>query len=471
MPTIARFQATAIDDEGNVVPLASIEVRQEIVGSPLASLFSDRSGASPIGNPFTADADGYFAFHVAGGAYKITASLGGFSRTWRYVGIGTASELDVEDILDISAQPLSGELTAIAALSGTGFATRVGDDDWETREILAGAAASVTNGKGIAGDVTVNVILTQAPGGRLSLTTAVAVQTAEQTAATTIYYVPYRGLFAPLYDGTSTLMKNYGGELSLALDSNSGHTGYHQSGKNFDLFLYLDSTTYRLVSGPAWTSNTARNTSLELKNGFWTNGASMTGRFGSASGNTVTVAQNRGLYLGTFRASADGQTAWTPAPSAAAGGSDNKLFLWNAYHRVDVIALERDNTNSWNYTTATWRQANASTGNKIAAVFGLNEESVLAYYAAAGLNSSSVMFAAGVGLDVTNAFTGLPGGLSLTTFAQIASGGGGYVGLPGIGYHEFNAVEYSTATGTTTWYGDNNAPTVTQTGLVLRARM
>ena len=91
---LARWQATITDEAGNIVPNASIEVRRESSGQPLVSLFSDRDGQTPIGNPFNADGDGFAAFHVTGGAYQITATSGAFSRTWRYVGIGLASEQD-----------------------------------------------------------------------------------------------------------------------------------------------------------------------------------------------------------------------------------------------------------------------------------------------------------------------------------------------------------------------------------------
>lgn len=95
---LARWQATIVDDAGDVQPLASVEVRRDVAGQPLASLFSDRDGVSPISNPFLADADGFAALHVLGGAYKITATLGGFSRTWRYVPVGTAAENDIDGL-------------------------------------------------------------------------------------------------------------------------------------------------------------------------------------------------------------------------------------------------------------------------------------------------------------------------------------------------------------------------------------
>lgn len=91
---LARWQRTITDDEGNVLPAAQITVRREATGTPLATLYSNRGGTTPIANPFAADSEGFAAFHVAGGAYQITATSGAFSRTWRYVAIGLAAESD-----------------------------------------------------------------------------------------------------------------------------------------------------------------------------------------------------------------------------------------------------------------------------------------------------------------------------------------------------------------------------------------
>lgn len=96
---LARWQATIVDDAGNVQDAASVEVRHETGGAPLATIYSDRDGTTPISNPLTTGSDGFAAFHVAGGAYKITATKGAFSRQWRYVGIGTAAENDLATIL------------------------------------------------------------------------------------------------------------------------------------------------------------------------------------------------------------------------------------------------------------------------------------------------------------------------------------------------------------------------------------
>jgi len=92
--TLARYQFTVVDDAGNVQDGATVTVRAETIGNPLASLFSDRAGVVATGNPVTADSEGYAAFHVAGGAYMITATKGSFTRTWRYVAIGLMAETD-----------------------------------------------------------------------------------------------------------------------------------------------------------------------------------------------------------------------------------------------------------------------------------------------------------------------------------------------------------------------------------------
>lgn len=90
---LARYELTAQDEAGNVIPSASVEVRRERDGA-IVSLYSDRLGATPVGNPVTTDSDGQVGFHVVGGAYQITVTKDSFSDVKRYVGIGLAQESD-----------------------------------------------------------------------------------------------------------------------------------------------------------------------------------------------------------------------------------------------------------------------------------------------------------------------------------------------------------------------------------------
>lgn len=92
---LARCNLVIQDEDGNIVDGATVTVQRES-DLVLVNLYSDRAGASSLGNPFIASDGAAAGFHAAGGAYKITAALGGFSRIWRYVAVGTAAETDVE---------------------------------------------------------------------------------------------------------------------------------------------------------------------------------------------------------------------------------------------------------------------------------------------------------------------------------------------------------------------------------------
>ena len=72
----------------------------------------------------------------------------------------------------------------------------------------------------------------------------------------------------------------------------------------------------------------------------------MTARFGTGSGDTATMAASTATYLGTFRASANGQTQFKLG-GMAAGGGKGSLLLWNAYNRIDHVSVVKDSTANW----------------------------------------------------------------------------------------------------------------------------
>jgi hypothetical protein len=109
---LAAWQATIVDESGNIQGEASVEVLLESSGA-LAALFSDRDGESPIDNPVEADPDGFVRFYAAGGAYRINATLGSFTRTWRHVPIGLLGERDTIDVVPL----LAGEDLIAATIS------------------------------------------------------------------------------------------------------------------------------------------------------------------------------------------------------------------------------------------------------------------------------------------------------------------------------------------------------------------
>jgi hypothetical protein len=98
---LARFQSTAVDTSGNVIPGASVTVRSQNTGN-LVSIFSDRAGEVALSNPFTADSNGYFGFHVAGGTYRIAVSDGTNSAEFTWVGVGRVQENEIVRAIDFA---------------------------------------------------------------------------------------------------------------------------------------------------------------------------------------------------------------------------------------------------------------------------------------------------------------------------------------------------------------------------------
>lgn len=92
------------------------------------------------------------------------------------------------------------------------------------------------------------------PQGRLTLTAATPVMTAEAANQTTIYYTPYVGDLCPIYNG-STWNNTQFAELSIAMAASANWA----ANTNYDLFVANDAGTLRLVTGPAWSSATARH--------------------------------------------------------------------------------------------------------------------------------------------------------------------------------------------------------------------
>jgi hypothetical protein len=94
------FQATIVNDSGDVIPSPVITVLIESTGLP-ATLFSDRNGTVPLGTGgvFSGEPDGFAQFYADPTEYRVTASDAGsgFSQTWRFVVlIGTAALADTQ---------------------------------------------------------------------------------------------------------------------------------------------------------------------------------------------------------------------------------------------------------------------------------------------------------------------------------------------------------------------------------------
>ncbi|MBI4185459.1 hypothetical protein HY524_00200 [Candidatus Berkelbacteria bacterium] len=372
-----------------------------------ASTLIDAPGAGGLGLA-SSNASGAIIFYANGDNERMRIASDG------KVGINTGSPgstLDVKGTLRLSGSTSGYVGFSPAAIAGSTTYTLPSADG-------TGSQALSTNGSGTLAWGT--FLDNSLANGRLTLTNGTAVTTSDVTAATTIYYTPFKGNRIALYDGTNWNIRTFS-ELSKALGTLSNAT-------NYDVFIYDNSGTATIDTLVAWTSDTARATALVLQDGVYVKSGATTRR-----------------YVGTIRT-----TATTTTEDSAA-----KRYVWNVQNRTARKLTITESTSNWNYSLATWRSANGSASNRVQYVVGLAEDDVAAQVQVMVTNSgNAVAVGVGVGVDSTNAnsadiyggFTGAAnmGGLIAAT----------YHGIPGIGFHYLQWLEEATATGTTTWYSN-----------------
>lgn len=266
---------------------------------------------------------------------------------------------------------------------------------------------------------------------RLSLTTATPVTTANVTAATTVYAALYRGNRVALYTGTVWVVVSVA-ELTVAVPATTVTP--------FDIFLdYNDGTP--ALSTTNWTNDTTRATALTTQDGVY-----------------VKTGDTQQRYLGTGR---------TTGSSGQCEDSFAKRFLWNYQNRVlrEMRALE--GTDTWDYNTTTWRQANGAAGNQLEFVLGVAEVPLQAHVHAIAFNAggAAVGFVA-VGLDSVTVPTANNigrGSFSNATLSLIHQAH--LHAYPAVGYHYAAWLERGDGTGTQRWYGDNADSALYQSGI------
>ncbi len=271
---------------------------------------------------------------------------------------------------------------------------------------------------------------------RLTLTTSVPVTVTDVTGAVTIFCAPYKGNRIALYDGTGIATIVTSAQFSIAVPATTNQM--------YDVFCYNNAgvATLELL---AWTSDTARATNIvTTTTGAYTKSGDLTRR-----------------YLGSFR---------TTGVSGQTEDSAVKRYLWNYYNRVHRLLRVADSATSWNYSTATWRQANANTANQVDVVVGVAETLLeLACLSLTINNNANWQAGQAIGEDATSA--GPPSDLIYTSSpASGEAAGVPFAGLakldkyPAIGRHFYAWIEYSVTGATTTFFGTNTGALFT-TGL------
>lgn len=388
-------------------------VAGENLSAGQVAYLSDGSGGTVAGRWYKADADFPYASTLPEIGMAFQAILSGAS----------------------GSIVIAGRVTGLAGLvAGTTYyvSTAAGS--------LTATAPQNPRIVGVA-DTTTSIILTPNPAprvypeaavmGRLSLTSGTFVTTADVTAATTLYYVPGVGGVINLYNG-SVWVRDFCAQLSIAVPN--------AASQMYDVFCY-DSNGTPTLELLAWTNDTTRATALTTQNGA-----------------LVKSGDATRLYLGSFR---------TTTVAGQTEDSVTKRYVWNYYNRVARPMRVLESTNTWTYTTATYRQANNNTANQLDFVVGVAETLLDARVEGLVGNDMGIAVAVSIGMDsTTTPATGVIGmttgqiatALTMPILATLQS-------YPAVGRHVAVWLEWSTASGTTTWAGDNNAPSTAQAGI------
>lgn len=419
---------------------------------PRVSLLTDSSGRGNVGfGAGSASAQDIFVTRLSSG------SLGVMSGVSTY-GVLTAYQLTCKQSDSLSPIAKLG-LVSATGRSGVEFADNSGTipTDVYIERISAGAIrvrTGASDGELSCGTFTTsgnttlatsgtlqgnNVVPGFRPGCRLTLTSATPV-TGDVTGAGTLYLTPYVSNVMPAYTG-SVYVERIQPEISVSLASIS-------SGTNYDVW-YQNTAGTGSLSLTAWTNDTTRATALARS---------------TISGLLYKSGDETSLYVGTIRGSGAGVTEDSVA----------RRFVWNMYNRVGRVLIAQDaSTASWTYTTATVREWNgvATDGvSRVAFVRGLDDEEITATQRAHTANSTALVARySGIGLDSSTAFSGQSGTMQPNFTGGQAQATAAYSGNPGIGYHTLRNLEYSNATGTTTW--QNASTGLWQSGMVARTTM
>lgn len=283
----------------------------------------------------------------------------------------------------------------------------------------AGTVTSVIAGTGLTGGtITASGTITAPsvmPQGRLTLLTGNPVMSTSQANKGTLFYDCSAGNAVPYFNGTiDTFDTITGCEVSDVMVS-AASAGQVVSGQVYDVFWAHGGANRICVAmsastggGGGWASDTAGSSTargtgysaLDRTRGYHTNTNSITNCFNGAT-NYGPVAAHQGTYLGTFFATANGQTSFVYGSNATGGGQAASLYVWNAYNRVDVKTSVSDSVTSWVIVDALVHSFHDDAGTRLNFVMGLPEDGVAVnlYDQICGTGGQYQIMAVGFALD------------------------------------------------------------------------
>lgn len=294
-------------------------------------------------------------------------------------------------------------------------------------------------------------------GGRLTLVSGDPLSEADTVGASTVYLTPALTNLTELYNGSGWTRYTFA-ELTLGLVAS------HLADNNYDVWEFDNGGSLQIGTGPSWADGAAAgsdyargtgagSTELEMIEGRIVNKVAMTVRNGAT---TYAVAARAARLRGTIRMTANGQTE----------DSKSKRFVSNL-HNAEPRPMQRsDTTDSWAYSTATWRMANGSNLNRVQYVQCVAGRKTRASVLALVYNSTTTYQNAAVGIGINSATINHAnitiGAVANNRFVPCSAH---YQGFPGIGHRVLNWIEMGAGADTQTWVGDFGGMAYFQTGL------
>jgi hypothetical protein len=259
-------------------------------------------------------------------------------------------------------------------------------------------------------------------GGRLTLTTATPVTTADVLAAATLYYTPYKSDKVSVFVNSILRVREFT-EISLSVAALSNATCY-------DIFIYQKVDGTLALEALAWASS----------------GAGTSTRATALTRNRGVMVKNGDIsrtYLGTIFMSAAGQTE----------DSAKRRYVWNYYNRVSRHLVAVIAANNWGTTHASWVSANADTtdgSGRFGLVIGLSEELVevdvltgIDVGLTTGANDTAA--SSGIGINSTSTDSSLVRtdvyGNLMNSWDMRSLAGAKYKGYPAVGYNWIQRIE------------------------------
>lgn len=417
----------------------------------LATLTPGTGVATALGN----------ALNASGGVVGYSGSLGTPSSGTATHLTGLPLTTGVSGVLPIAN---GGTATTTPSLIGGTNVTVTGA--WPNQTINSSGGTVNSGGGGIVPTSGTNTTLYQeqmTPGGRLTVASGVCVPVTDQVAQTSIYYAPCGSEWVPIYNGTQMQLYQFTSSatdtvgLALALGSNwSANTLY-------DAFVALNSGAPVLCTGPAWSSSAVGSstrgsgsgtTQLALYKGLWTNAVSLTCRISNSA--TITAPANEATYVGTFLTNASAGQIDLKFGTAATGCGSAVLSVFNAYNRHETRATVINTTATWNYTTAAWRAADASSTCVVNQVTGLGPEDVVWVNYAEFIEPAASSFGIiGVGFNTSTSIAARSTSFIVVNGTSTGGENGiaSFEDVPVLGLNQFFAIEQGNGTSATQFNG------------------